>query len=538
MPKTNFFRKSIMSAASKSLSQSAPKTNNTANNSAAVRTAITPTRADNYPEWYQQVVDQADLAETSPVRGCMVIKPWGYGVWEQMQQKLDKRFKETGHVNAYFPLLIPLRLLQKEADHIEGFAKECAVVTHHRLATDADGKLVPASPLEEPLIIRPTSETIIGEVYAKWVKSYRDLPILINQWANVLRWEMRTRLFLRTAEFLWQEGHTVHATAAEAQTETELMWQVYADFMQDCLAMPVFMGRKTANERFPGAVETYGVEAMMQDGKALQMGTSHNLGQNFSKSANIQFLDKDGQHKHAYTTSWGVSTRMIGGLIMVHSDDDGLVLPPRIAPSQLVIIPVVRDAASEDALLDHCSKLAGQLGSLSYAGESVRVHLDKRDLRGGDKFWEWVKRGVPIRLEVGLREMEQGAVTLYRRDQGSKDRITLTHDQLAQQLPTILQEIQDSLFARAKAYQQDRTYHITSRQEFEAIFAKGEDGVGSKPLGFAIAPWAGDGALEDALKKDYAVTVRCILTTPPPVGSRCAFTDQPAREMVVLAKSY
>jgi prolyl-tRNA synthetase len=308
--------------------------------------------------------------------------------------------------------------------------------------------------------------------------------------------------------------------------------------MQDCLAMPVFMGRKTANERFPGAVETYGVEAMMQDGKALQMGTSHNLGQNFSKSANIQFLDKDGQHKHAYTTSWGVSTRMIGGLIMVHSDDDGLVLPPRIAPSQLVIIPVVRDAASEDALLDHCSKLAGQLGSLSYAGESVRVHLDKRDLRGGDKFWEWVKRGVPIRLEVGLREMEQGVVTLYRRDQGTKDRITLTHADLAQQLPTILQEIQDSLFARAKAYQQDRTYHITSRQEFEAIFAKGEDGVGSKPLGFAIAPWAGDSALEDALKKDYAVTVRCILPTPPPAGSRCAFTNQPAREMVVLAKSY
>ncbi|MFN8819574.1 MAG: aminoacyl--tRNA ligase-related protein, partial [Holosporaceae bacterium] len=330
-----------MSAASKALSQGAPKT--TTNNHATVRTAITPTRADNYPEWYQQVVDQADLAETSPVRGCMVIKPWGYGLWEQMQQKLDKRFKDTGHVNAYFPLLIPLRLLQKEADHVEGFAKECAVVTHHRLATDATGKLVPASPLEEPMVIRPTSETIIGEVYAGWVKSYRDLPILINQWANVFRWEMRTRLFLRTAEFLWQEGHTVHATAAEAQAETELMWQVYADFMQDCLAMPVFMGRKSANERFPGAVESYSLEAMMQDGKALQMGTSHNLGQNFSKSANIQFLDKDGQHKHAYTTSWGVSTRMIGGLIMAHGDDDGLIMPPRIAPSQLVIIPVVSD---------------------------------------------------------------------------------------------------------------------------------------------------------------------------------------------------
>jgi prolyl-tRNA synthetase len=265
----------------------------------------------------------------------------------------------------------------------------------------------------------------------------------------VFRWETRTRLFLRTAEFLWQEGHTVHATAAEAQAETELMWQVYADFMQDCLAMPVFMGRKSANERFPGAVESYSLEAMMQDGKALQMGTSHNLGQNFSKSANIQFLDKDGQHKHAYTTSWGVSTRMVGGLIMAHGDDDGLILP-RIAPSQLVIIPVVRDAAGEDALLDHCSKLASQLGSLSYAGESVRVHLDKRDMRGGDKFWEWVKRGIAIRLEVGLREMEQGTVTLYRRDQGSKDRITLTHDQLAQQLPTMLQEIQDNLFARQR----------------------------------------------------------------------------------------
>jgi prolyl-tRNA synthetase len=506
-----------------------------------LKTAISPTREQNYPEWYQQVVEQADLAENSPVRGCMVIKPWGYGLWERIQQKLDEAFKATGHVNAYFPLLIPLRLLQKEADHVAGFAKECAVVTHHRLAADANGKLQPDGALEEPYVIRPTSETIIGEVYANWVKSYRDLPILINQWANVMRWEMRTRMFLRTSEFLWQEGHTVHATAAEAVTEAEMIWQLYADFMRDYLAMPAIMGRKTANERFPGAVETYALESMMQDGKALQMGTSHNLGQNFAKAANIQFLDKDGQHKHAHTTSWGVSTRMIGGLIMTHSDDDGLVLPPRVAASQVVIIPIIRDEAGAEALLAYCEKLAATLRQLSFAGEAVRVQTDKRDLKGSDKFWEWVKRGVPIRLEIGQREMEQDSVTLYRRDLPPKERITLSQAELQQQLPDLLQAMQAGLLARAEALQSGRSYPISNRQQFEEIFGQAgqaEDSRGAKPLGFAIAPWSGDGALEDELKKAYAVTVRCILPEPPASGAVCAFTGAPAREMVILAKSY
>ena len=347
------------------------------------QTAISPTRVEDYPEWYQQVVKAADLAETSPVRGCMVIKPWGYAIWENIQRDLDRRFKETGHKNAYFPLFIPMSFLQKEADHVEGFAKECAVVTHSRLEADENGKLQPAGPLEEPLIVRPTSETIIGELFSKWVQSYRDLPLLINQWANVVRWEMRTRLFLRTAEFLWQEGHTVHATAEEAMEETRKMLEVYADFAENFMAMPVLTGEKTEAERFPGADATFAIEAMMQDRKALQAGTSHFLGQNFAKSSNIKYLSAEGKEEFAWTTSWGVSTRLIGGLIMTHSDDDGLALPPRIAPSHVVIIPVTPKEETRQQVLDYCLELKSQLEAQNYLDGRIRVEFDDRDLRGG-----------------------------------------------------------------------------------------------------------------------------------------------------------
>ena len=380
----------------------------------APKTAISPTRAENYPEWYQQVIRGADMAEMSGVRGCMVIKPWGNGIWELIKADLDRRFKETGHENAYFPIFIPLSLLQKEADHVEGFAKEMAVVTHHRLV-NRDGKLVPDGELEEPMVVRPTSETIIGEAFARWVKSYRDLPLLINQWANVVRWEMRTRLFLRTAEFLWQEGHTAHASEGEAREETMKMLNVYVDFYRDVMALPCIPGEKTPGERFPGAVNTYTFEAMMQDGKALQAGTSHYLGQNFSKAANISFQNKSGEMEFAHTTSWGVSTRLIGGLVMGHSDDDGLRLPPAIAPQQVVIVPILRDEAEATRIMLYCEQVASQLRGQNYLGQPVRVKIDSRDLPGPDKRWQWIRKGVPLILEIGPRDVEGGNVALTRR---------------------------------------------------------------------------------------------------------------------------
>ena len=384
------------------------------------KTAITPTRSENYPEWYQQVVRAADLAENSPVRGCMIIKPWGYALWEQVQRVLDGMFKATGHRNAYFPLFIPKRFLEKEAEHVEGFAKECAVVTHHRLEAGPDGKLVPAGELDEPLVVRPTSETIIGEAFSRWVESYRDLPLLINQWANVVRWEMRTRLFLRTTEFLWQEGHTAHATETEAREHTRRMLDVYADFCEGWMAMPVLRGRKTEAERFPGADETLCIEAMMQDRKGLQAGTSHFLAQNFSQAQDIVYLSETGQREHAWTTSWGVSTRLIGGLLMTHADDDGLVLPPKLAPAHIVIMPIIFKADDPAAVLDWCRSLAEDLRKQTYAGRSIEVELDTRDIRGGEKSWSWVKKGVPIRLEVGPRDMEAGSVFMARRDKSPK----------------------------------------------------------------------------------------------------------------------
>lgn len=500
------------------------------------RTAITPTRAEDYPEWYQQVVRAADLAENSPVRGCMVIKPWGYTLWENMQRELDRMFKDTGHVNAYFPLFIPKSYLEKEAQHVEGFAKECAVVTHSRLELDENGKLVPASPLEEPLVVRPTSETIIGEMYAKWVQSYRDLPILINQWANVVRWEMRTRLFLRTAEFLWQEGHTAHATEQEAWEETRKMLGVYADFAENYMAMPVLQGEKTEGERFPGAVSTLCIEAMMQDRKALQAGTSHFLGQNFSRAANIQFQSEAGGLEYAWTTSWGVSTRLIGGLIMTHGDDDGLILPPRLAPLQVVILPVLVKEESRAAVLEYSDHLRSALREVQWNGRPIEVHVDKRDMRGGDKMWGWVKKGVPLRVEVGPRDLVNDAVFVGRRDTGEK--LSLSRTEFLANIGSLLDEIQSSLFERAQAFRQEHTRAFENKDAFYEWFTPKNAEQPEMHGGFAIAHFSGDPELEEQIKNDLKVTVRCIPFEDEPEPGICIFSGRPSRQRVVFAKSY
>tara|TARA_E500000178_G_scaffold355445_1_gene428123 strand:+ start:5789 stop:7288 length:1500 start_codon:yes stop_codon:yes gene_type:complete len=494
------------------------------------KTAITPTRVENYPEWYQQVIKAADLAETSPVRGCMVIKPWGYAIWENIQKELDRRFKATGHKNAYFPLFIPMRYLQKEADHVDGFAKECAVVTHSRLEADENGQLQPAGPLDEPLIVRPTSETIIGELFAKWVQSYRDLPLLINQWANVVRWEMRTRLFLRTSEFLWQEGHTVHATEEEAMVETRTMLDVYADFSENYLAMPVIKGEKTEAERFPGAVSTYSIEAMMQDKKALQAGTSHFLGQNFAKSSSIKFLNAESKEEHAWTTSWGVSTRLVGGLIMTHSDDDGLVLPPAIAPAHVVILPVTPKPDSRDAVLEYCRDLKQALEAQSYLGEPVRVELDDRDIRGGEKTWSWVKKGVPVRIEVGPRDMEKEAVFYARRDKAVKDKVSQEKASFVSEITALLENIQSNLFKKAQDFQKTHTQSIDNKEDFEAYFADEDAGYAS--VGFCL-----DSQLEDELAKRLKISVRCIPNDTVAETVPCIFTGKDGKR-VIFARSY
>ena len=501
------------------------------------KTAITPTRSEDYPEWYQQVVKAADLAETSPVRGCMVIKPWGYAIWENIQGDLDRRFKETGHKNAYFPLFIPMSYLQKEAEHVDGFAKECAVVTHSRLEGDADGKLQPAGKLEEPLIVRPTSETIIGELFSKWVKSYRDLPLLINQWANVVRWEMRTRLFLRTAEFLWQEGHTVHATADEAMAETRQMLDVYADFAENFMAMPVITGEKTAAERFPGADATFAIEAMMQDRKALQAGTSHFLGQNFAKSSGIKYLSSEGKEEFAWTTSWGVSTRLVGGLIMTHSDDDGLVLPPRIAPSHVVIIPVTPKEATRAAVLDYCLDLKQALEGQQYMGSPVRVEFDDRDMRGGEKAWGWVKQGIPLRVEVGPRDMEKDSVFVARRDRAHKDKQSIGREQFVAGVADLLDEMQAGLLAKAKQFRKDHTREVTTEAEFIEFFTAKNQNHPEIHGGFASMGFCCDPELEDSIAKQYKVTVRCIPNATVNETVPCVFTGKPGKR-VIFAKSY
>ena len=514
--------------------------------SAKPQTAITPTREDNYAEWYQQVVRAGDLAENSPVRGCMVIKPWGYALWENFQRVLDGMFKATGHRNAYFPLFIPLSFLEKEAQHVEGFAKECAVVTHHRLqaGTKPDGRpgLVPAGELDEPLVVRPTSETIIGASFAKWVQSYRDLPLLINQWANVVRWEMRTRLFLRTAEFLWQEGHTAHATEAEAREETMKMLDVYADFAENWMAMPVIKGRKTDGERFPGAVDTFSIEAMMQDRKALQAGTSHFLGQNFAKASEIKFLDQGGTLQHAWTTSWGVSTRLVGGLIMTHADDDGLMVPPRLAPTHVVILPITPKPETAAAVNEACEKLAKRLREVAYAGRAVEVEVDRRDLRGGDKMWQWVKKGAPVRVEIGPRDLEQNAVSVCRRDRGTKERTAMSADALVAGIVALLEEIQQGMLDKAKAHREANMRKIDDPAEFRAFFTpKKQESENSPPEihgGFALSRFAMDAKDEARLKDELGVTVRCIPIEGPDDPGPCILSGKPATRRVVFAKSY
>src|SRR5690242_11426896 len=501
------------------------------------KTAITPRRDQDFPEWYQQVVRAAELAESSDVRGCMVIRPWGYGIWENMQHQLDAMFRATGHRNAYFPLFIPLSYFAKEAEHVEGFAKECAVVTHTRLEADAEGKLKPGSPLNEPLVVRPTSETIIGASYAKWVQSYRDLPILLNQWANIVRWEMRPRLFLRTAEFLWQEGHTVHETEAEAREETERMLDVYATFAEEFCAIPVVKGKKSESEKFPGAVDTLSIEAMVQDRKAIQAGTSHFLGQNFAKASGIQFQTREGKQEFGWTTSWGMTTRMVGTVVMMHSDDDGLVLPPRIAPEQIVILPITPKEETRAKVFEACDALTLQLRGKHFAGSPIEVEIDRRDLGGGVKNWEWIKKGVPIRVEIGPRDLETNSVAVSRRDQPIKSKQSMSLQEFAATASEMLAAIQQNLFDRSKKFQDENTQVIESKDEFYDFFTAKNEGKPEIHGGFALAHWNGSRKVEEQIKNDLKVTIRVIPFGESEAG-KCIFTGEPSPKRVVWAKSY
>jgi prolyl-tRNA synthetase len=484
---------------------------------------ITP-RADNYSEWYIDIVRKADLADYSAVKGCMVIKPYGFAIWENMRDQLDKRFKETGHVNAYFPLFIPKSFLSKEAEHVEGFAKECAVVTHHRLMQNPDGKglvVDPDAKLEEELIVRPTSETIIWNTYKDWIQSYRDLPILINQWANVVRWELRTRLFLRTTEFLWQEGHTAHSTDTEAIAETVQMLNVYAEFMEEWMALPVIKGVKTANERFAGAVDTYCVEALMQDGKALQAGTSHFLGQNFAKAFDVKFLNKEGKQELVWATSWGVSTRMMGALIMAHSDDEGLIVPPKLAPFQVVIVPI---PTPTDELLAKADEIAAELRK-----HNIRVKIDKDDTkRPGFKFADYEMRGIPVRLGIGARDLANGTVEVARRDERTKQSMPL--DNIAASIAALLVDIQDNMFAKAKNY---RDTHITKVENFDEFKT-----VLEEKGGFIAAHWDGTTETELKIKEETGATIRCIPLDNAQESGVCVLTGKPSRERVLFARAY
>lgn len=486
------------------------------------------TRAENYSEWYNNLVKNADLAEHSAVKGCMVIKPYGYAIWEKMQQALDKMFKDTGHSNAYFPLFVPKSLFEKEEKNAEGFAKECAVVTHYRLKADPDkpGRLMadPDSRLEEELVVRPTSEAIIWNTYKNWIQSYRDLPILINQWANVVRWEMRTRLFLRTAEFLWQEGHTAHATREEALEETKKMLEVYADFAENFMAVPVIKGVKSENERFAGADDTYCIEGMMQDGKALQMGTSHFLGQNFAKAFEVKFQSKEGKLEYVWATSWGVSTRLMGALIMVHSDDEGLVLPPKLAPIHVVIVPVYRNDEELAQVSEKALAIQKELQALG-----LTVKFDNRDTyKPGFKFAEWELKGVPVRIAIGPRDLQNNVAEVARRDTKTKESISL--DGLPAYVNGLMGQIQENLYNRAAAFRQEKTWEVNTWEEFVDVVEKRE--------GFAIAHWDGTGETEEKIKEMTKATIRCVPVDAKEEEGVCILSGKPSKKRVVFAKAY
>jgi prolyl-tRNA synthetase len=487
-----------------------------------------PTRAEDYSQWYVDLVKKADLAENSDVRGCMVIKPYGYAIWENMQRNLDKMFKDTGHVNAYFPLFVPKSMFEAEEKNAEGFAKECAIVTHYRLKTDPSrpGKLMvdPDAKLEEELVVRPTSEAIIWNTYRKWIQSYRDLPILINQWANVVRWEMRTRLFLRTAEFLWQEGHTAHATRMEAEKETLQMLDVYAEFVEHFLALPVIKGKKSDGEKFPGAVDTYCIEALMQDGKALQAGTSHFLGQNFAQAFGVQFSNKEGKLEYVWGTSWGASTRLIGGLIMAHSDDEGLVLPPRVAPIHVVIIPIFR---SEEEMARITTAVEPIIASLRKAGLSVK--FDNRDThKPGFKFAEYEMRGVPVRIAIGPRDLESGTLEVARRD--TKEKQVMKMDTVVAAVQNLLEEIQTNLYNRALKFRETNTTRVDSYDEFKRVLE--EKG------GFILAHWDGTAETEQKIKEETKATIRCIPLDGAKENGKCVYSGNPSSGRVVFARAY
>ena len=483
-------------------------------------------RSDNYSQWYNDLVIKADLAEQSAVRGCMVIKPYGYAIWEKMQHQLDSMFKETGHVNAYFPLLIPKSFLSREADHVEGFAKECAVVTHYRLKNDPNGNGVvvdPAARLEEELIIRPTSETIIWNTYKNWIHSYRDLPILCNQWANVMRWEMRTRMFLRTAEFLWQEGHTAHATKEEALEEAVKMLNVYADFAEKHMAVPVIKGVKSANERFAGAIETFTIEAMMQDGKALQSGTSHFLGQNFAKAFDVKFINKENQLEYVWATSWGVSTRLMGALIMTHSDDNGLVLPPKLAPIQVVIVPIFKSEEQLQQINNVVNPIVDELKSMG-----ISVKYDNADnKRPGFKFADYELKGVPVRLVLGARDIENNTIEVMRRDTLEKHSASL--DNIEEYVANLLEEIQQNIYNKALKHREEMTYTVDSWDEFKERIEEG---------GFILAHWDGTPETEEKIKEDTNATIRCIPLDGDKTPGKCIYTGNPSTQRVIFAKNY
>ncbi|GHN00281.1 proline--tRNA ligase [Cytophagales bacterium WSM2-2] len=484
-------------------------------------------RSEDYSQWYIDLVKKADLAENSDVRGCMVIKPYGYSIWEKMQQALDKMFKDTGHTNAYFPLFVPKSFLAREASHVEGFAKECAIVTHYRLKNDPNGGGVivdPEAKLEEELIVRPTSETVIWNSYKKWIQSYRDLPILINQWCNVVRWEMRTRLFLRTTEFLWQEGHTAHATAVEAVKETEQMLDIYADFAENFMAMPVIKGKKSEGERFPGAVDTYCIEALMQDGKALQAGTSHFLGQNFAKAFDVQFTNKEGKLELVWGTSWGASTRLMGALIMTHSDDDGLVLPPKLAPIHVVIVPIFKN---EEELNKISAKVEGITSALRKAGFSVK--FDNRDThKPGFKFAEYEMRGVPVRIAIGPRDLENGTVEVARRD--TKEKQLMKMEDVVGEIPKLLDAIQLNIYNKALKFRTDNTRKVDSYAEFKKAL--------DETPGFILAHWDGTKESEAAIKEETKATIRCIPLDSPEESGKCIYSGKPSNRRVLFARAY